>query len=76
MQVRKASHCERLAKFILIDLICFEITLAVKEIMEFKDKYPESSYLCELLPIQIAWKKDRKMDASGEENEFKVNCIK
>nr|BDT28440.1 hypothetical protein BHI3_19060 [Bacteriovorax sp. HI3] len=51
-------------------------SLAVKEIMEFKDKYPESNYLCELLPIQIAWKKDRNMDASKEESEFTVKCRK
>lgn len=49
-------------------------SVAVLEIMKFKEKYPNSRYLCELLPIQIAWRKDKGLDISENEKEFNEKC--
>jgi len=45
-----------------------------RPIIEFEKKYPESDMLCELLPIHIAWRKDRGYTTEEIEKRYKKKC--
>ncbi|HXH75382.1 MAG TPA: hypothetical protein VNJ08_10485 [Bacteriovoracaceae bacterium] len=49
-------------------------SVAVLDIIEFEKKYPNSKYLCELLPIHIAWRKDKDLEVKDIENRFHRKC--
>jgi len=51
-----------------------QYSLAVVEIIEFEKKYPESDMLCELLPVHIAWRKDRGYTTKEIEKRYKKKC--
>lgn len=51
-----------------------QYSLAVVEIIEFENKYPKSEKLCELLPIHIAWRKDRGYSTEEIEKRYKEKC--
>lgn len=49
-------------------------SVAVLDIIEFEKKYPNSKYLCELIPIHIAWRKDKDLDVKDIENRYHEKC--
>lgn len=46
---------------------------AVAKIINMKKQFPDSPYLCELLPIEIAWRKDHSYDTESQEKFFLRN---
>lgn len=51
-------------------------SVAALDILEFEKRYPNSDYLCELLPIHIAWKKDKNLNSKDIETKYDKKCVK